>query len=411
MPPNRRYGPRWLQSLLLLLAVAGASFAWASAATDLPVATASGTSFGADPPRIGVVTMEPGNEFWERFGHDAIVVEDGDAVSYNFGFFDMSEPGFVRNFIRGHMRYYLVALPLADDLESYRYEGRGVTVQWLDLDPSQARELAQALAFNARPENARYRYDYYADNCSTRVRDALDRALGGELRKQLTGRSQGNTYRSESVRLAWPAKWMAFGFHLGMSGYGDRPLSRWDEAFIPMRLRDSLREVRRSDGRPLVSSEQALLPHKLQLPPSEMPRWRAVALFAGLAAALAIAWLGKRRPRLIAALAMPYWLVSGIAGVVMLYLWAATAHVAAHGNENILVLSPLCLLLLPGGWHCLRGRPAPRWFRRLLWVVAASAAIAGFLKFLPFRPQENVEWVLLFLPMHLALARTFDPKP
>ena len=403
MPPNRRSGSSWLHALLLLLASS-----WASVAAALPAAT--GTPFGVDPPRIGVITMEPGNEFWERFGHDAIVVQGADAVSYNFGFFDMSEPGFVANFIRGHMRYYLVALPLADDLASYRAAGRGVTVQWLDLDPSQARELAQALAVNARPENARYRYDYYADNCSTRVRDALDRALGGQLRKQLTGRSQGNTYRSESVRLAWPAKWMAFGFHLGMSGYGDRPLSRWDEAFIPMRLRDSLREVRRSDGRPLVSTEQVLLPHKLQLPPAELPRWRTVALFAGLAAALATAWLGRRRPRLVAALAMPYWLVSGTAGVVMLYLWAATAHIAGHGNENILVLSPLCLLLLPGAWQVLRGRAAPRWFKTLLWMVAASAAIAGFLKFLPFRPQENVEWVLLFLPMHLALARTFDPK-
>jgi hypothetical protein len=154
-----------------------------------------------------------------------------------------------------------------------------------------------------------------------------------------------------------------------------------------------------------------LLPHLLQLPPEELPGWKTAALFIGLAAALATAWLGRRRPRLVAALAMPYWLVCGLAGVVMLYLWAATAHVAGHGNENILVLSPLCLPLLPGGWQCLRGRPAPRWFRIVLWVVAASAAIAGFLKFLPFRPQENVEWVLLFLPMHLALARTFDPKP
>ena len=406
MPPSRRSGRGWLHVLSFLLA-----FGCASAAAAMPVASAAGSPLGVHAPRIGVVTMEPGNEFWERFGHDAIVVENGDAVSYNFGFFDMSEPGFVRNFIRGHMRYYLVALPLADDLASYRDNGRGVTVQWLDLDPTQARGLEQALAVNARPENARYRYDYYADNCSTRVRDALDRATGGELRKQLAGRSQGNTYRSESVRLAWPAKWMAFGFHLGMSGYGDRPLSRWEEAFIPMRLRDSLREVRRSDGRPLVSSEQVLLPHKLQLPPGELPRWRTLALFGGLAAALAIAWLGRRRPRLVAALAMPYWLVSGTAGLVMLYLWAATAHVAAHGNENILVLSPLCLLLLAGGWQVLRGRAAPRWFKTLLWAVAASAAIAGFLKFLPFRPQENVEWVLLFLPMHLALARTFDPKP
>ena len=401
MPPNRRFAGHWLQALVLLMALGCANLA----------AAAGATPFGVDAPRIGIITMEPGDEFWERFGHDAIVVQRGDAVSYNFGFFDMSEPGFVRNFIRGYMRYYLVALPLAEDLDSYRREGRGVTVQWLDLDPAQALQLADSLAVNARPENARYRYDYYADNCSTRVRDALDRALGGSLRAQLTGRSQGNTYRSESVRLAWPAKWMAFGFHLGMSGYGDRPLSRWEEAFIPMRLRDSLREVKRSDGRPLVSAEAALLPHRIAMPPEEMPRWRTQALFVGLLAGLGIAWLGKRRPRVVAALAIPFWMVTGLAGSAMVYLWAATAHVAGHGNENILVLSPLCLLLLPGAWQALRARPTARWFRRLLWVVAASAAIAGFLKFLPFRPQENVEWVLLFLPLHLALARTFDPKP
>ena len=74
-------------------------------------------------PRIGVMTMQPGEVFWERFGHDAIIVDDparGGAVSYNFGFFDMAEPDFVQNFVRGRMRYALVALPLEQDLEIYR---------------------------------------------------------------------------------------------------------------------------------------------------------------------------------------------------------------------------------------------------------------------------------------------------
>jgi hypothetical protein len=396
MPWTNRVATAWLLACLLLV---------------LPMAARAAAP--VDPaPRIGVVTMEPGDLFWERFGHDAIVVDrgGGDATSYNFGFFDLGVPGFVPNFIRGKMLYYLVALPLAQDLSSYQAEGRGVSVQWLDLDPAQARKLEGLLAENARPENARYRYDYYSDNCSTRVRDALDKALDGQLKAQLTGRSQGNTYRSESVRLAWPAKWMAFGFHVGMSGYGDRPLSRWEEAFIPMRLRDSLREAKRADGRPLVAREQQLLPHRISRPPAELPRWRVPALFIGLAAGLALAWLGRRKPRLVAAIALPFWLVAGLAGTLMLYLWIGTAHVAGHGNENLLVLSPLCLLLLPGGWQRLRGRVASKRFRTLLWVVAASAAIAGFLKFLPFMVQENVEWVLLFLPVHLALARALDPR-
>ena len=367
----------------------------------------------AAPLRAGVMTMEPGSEFWERFGHDAIVIEDpasGQAVSYNYGFFDMDEPGFVGNFVRGRMRYQLVALPLEYDLQSYRDEGRGVTMQWLDLTPAQTQALAAALAENARPENARYDYDYFTANCATRVRDRLDEALGGLLREQLSGRSQGNSYRGESVRLAWPAPWMAFGFHLGLGGAADRPLSRWDEAFIPMRLRDSLREVRLADGRPLVAREEPLLPMRLPEPPADMPPWKVPALFAGLALAIGASWLGARRPRLLAALALPFWTAAGALGGVMAFLWLGTAHRFAYGNENLLLLSPLALLLLPDGWRVARGRVASRWFARLLWTLAGLAAVAGFLKFLPFRPQQNVEWVLLLLPLHLALARRFAPR-
>src|SRR5690606_12285945 len=245
----------------------------------------------AAAPRIGVLTMQPGEVFFERFGHDAIVVADpasGEAVSYNFGYFDPTEPDFVARFVRGEMMYMLVALPLEQDLEQYRQSGRGVTLQWLDLEPEQARALAASLAERARPENARYRYDYFTANCATQVRDALDQALGGALRSQLAGRSRGNTYRSEAVRLARPAPWMWLGFDLGLGRYADRPLSRWEEAFVPMRLADSLREARRADGRPLVLSEHELLPHLIAPEPVERPRRVWPWLLAGLAGAAAI---------------------------------------------------------------------------------------------------------------------------
>ena len=80
----------------------------------------------SDAPRIGVVTMGPGDVFWERFGHDAIVVDDGapaGPTSCNFGFFDLAEDGFIGRFVRGEMEYMLVALPLEDDLRYYREVG------------------------------------------------------------------------------------------------------------------------------------------------------------------------------------------------------------------------------------------------------------------------------------------------
>ncbi len=390
---------RHLAAPLLWLALLGLALLWPA------LALAS--------PRIGVVTMEPGGIFFERFGHNAILVQDDDAgtaTSYNFGYFDMDEPGFFGNFVRGHMRYWLVALPLDDDLARYAQTGRGVGVQWLQLTPETATALAATLAGNARPENAQYRYDYFTSNCSTKVRDAIDQALGGALQPQLSGRSQGNTYRSESVRLASPAPWMALGFHLGLGGYADRPLSRWDESFIPMRLRDALREVKLADGRPLVASEQTLLPHLVAPAPAEAPRLRTPAFFAGVALAILALWSARRAPRALAAGALVFWTFAGLAGIVMALIWLATEHVAGHGNENLLLLSPLCLGLLPGGWAKLRGREPSARFRWLLWAVAGGAAVAGFLRFLPFLPQENVEWVLLLLPLHWALLRAMDPK-
>lgn len=357
-------------------------------------------------PRIGVMTMQPGEIFWERFGHDAIVVADpdtGEALSYNYGFFDPGEPGFLGRFVRGEMQYMLVALPLWDDLAIYREEGRGVSIQWLDLSDAQADELAAALAVAARPENARYRYDYFTQNCSTKVRDAIDEALGGQLHQQIAGRSRGNTYRSEAVRLASPAPWMWLGFDIGLSRHADRQLSRWEEAFVPMRLADSLGEARLADGRPLVLATEQLLPHRLPPEPAETPRPWWPWLLAGLGVAAALLLLGRWRPRLLAALGSVFWLGSGLLGVLLLYLWLGTEHRFAWANENLLLLNPLALALLPGGWQLMAGRAPGPWFRRLLRIVTLVAVGALLLKWVLLFSQVNESWIALLLPVHLAL--------
>jgi hypothetical protein len=357
-------------------------------------------------PRIGVMTMQPGKIFFERFGHDAIVVEDpatGAALSYNYGFFDPSEPGFLGRFIRGRMEYMLVALPLEQDLASYREEGRGVSIQWLDLTPEQATRLSAALAEAARPENARYRYDYFTANCATKVRDAIDAALDGQLHHQIAGRSRGNTYRSEAVRLASPAPWMWLGFDIGLSRHADQQLSRWEEAFVPMRLADSLDEVRLADGRPLVASERVLLPHRIAPAPAEAPRPWWPWLLAGMAAAVAFLWLARSRPRLAGAAAAVVWLACGLLGMLLLYLWLGTEHRFAWANENLLLFDPLCLLLLPGAWRIAGGRPPGAGFQRLLATVAAAAVGALLLKWVLLFSQVNQPWVALLLPLHLTL--------
>ncbi len=382
---------RFVLGLLLAL--------FAVAASASPLGPAHGL-------RIGVMTMQPGEIFWERFGHDALVVDDpsgGEPISYNFGFFDPSEPDFVPRFVRGEMRYQLVALPLREDLAYYRNVGRGVSIQWLNLTPQQAMQLSDALAVNAQPEHSYYRYQYFTDNCATRVRDAVDRALGGALKRQLSARSRGNTFRSEAVRLASPATLMWLGFDIGLGPFADVPLSRWQEAFVPMRLADSLHEATTSDGRPLVAESQTLLPQRIAPEPAEFLRPWWPWLLSGVAIALGLSWLGRAAPRALAVVALPIWTVAGLLGGLSLFIWLGTAHNAGWANQNLLLFNPLCLLLLHGGWRIARGHPAGAWFRRWLGIVAACAVIAWIMRWLPFPEQDNTHWIALLLPVHLAL--------
>lgn len=403
-PPLNRWSLCRLLFVLSLMAMASLPFGALAAQDAAPVSDAPASVAAA--PRIGVVTMQPGEIFFERFGHDALVVVDpvtGDATSYNFGYFDPSESDFIGNFVRGDMMYYLVALPLGQDLSYYQESGRGASVQWLDLTPGQAHALAASLAERAKPENARYHYDYYTANCATMVRDAIDGALGGGLHSQLSGRSRGNTYRSESVRLASPSPWMWLGFDIGLGPFADQPLSRWQEAFVPMRLADALRQARNSEGRPLVQAEQELLPHRIAPEPAESPRRWWPWLLCGLIAAAGVVALRRRR-RLLGGLALPFWLFCGIGGALLTYLWGFSAHQAAWANRNLLQLSPLCLLLLPGAITLQRGRVPRAWFRGVLWAVAGLSLLGLVLHWLTLQAQYNLQWIVLLLPIHVALA-------
>ncbi|TNW19973.1 lipoprotein N-acyltransferase Lnb domain-containing protein [Xylella fastidiosa] len=324
--------------------------------------------------------MQPGQLFFEHFGHDAIIVADpisGQSLSYNFGYFDPLEPDFLRRVIRGEMLYYLISLPLEEDLDEYLNTGRSITIQWLDLPPEQATTLAQTLEIRSQPEYARYHYDLITANCATMLRDSLDQAMGGTLKTQLTQHTHRNTYRSEVIRLASPTPWMWLGLDLVMGPYADQPLSPWEESFIPMRLAQHLTQVHNSAGRPLVQQTQIILPH---------------------------------HPRRLTLLALPFWLICTLGGLLLIYLWGFTIHQAAWANHNLLLLNPLSLLLIVGGIAWLCGRTPGRCFDLLLWSNAAASLAALLTYWLPAYTQHNLPWIGLLLPNHLTLAWTLHRR-
>jgi hypothetical protein len=178
-----------------------------------------------------------------------------------------------------------------------------------------------------------------------------------------------------------------------------------------MRLADGLRALRHPDGRPLVVGELELLPHRLAPEPAPEARpWWPHAM-AGLALAGLLVGVARRRPAAVAAAALPFWLVAGVLGLLLVFLWGFTAHWSAWANQNLLLLSPLCLALLPGGWRVARAREAGRAFRVLAGVVAVGALVAALLHALPAPRQDNLRWIALLLPVHAALAFAFLRRP
>lgn len=392
---------RWLFGAWLLLACAAAP------AQEAPP---SGLE-------ISLLTIGPGEAYWERFGHNALVVRDrasGLATSYNYGTFDFEEDDFLVNFARGRMTYQAFAMDADDDIDWYSAQGRSVVEQRLRLDDTQALALAQFLDWNAEPENARYRYEYFTSNCSTRVRDALDAALGGALKAQLTAPSRGYTYRMLTDALMSPRPWLMAVLDAGLGPYADQRLSFWEDSFIPMQLMDHLREVNvpGPDGTslPLVTAERVISFGRLPPPPALPPDLRWPFFIAGLALAAALLFLAARRRSTVArqafaAMAVTIAAVCALVGIVLLLLWFGTEHRPAWANENLLVLNPLCLLLLPAWWRARHEswdglKPA----RVIAMLIAVLAGLALFVKILPWFPQANLPWILLLLPVHAALA-------
>jgi hypothetical protein len=304
---------------------------------------------------------------------------------------------------------------IAETLAKYRYFNRSVWVQELDLTPAERLAVRDFITWNARPENRNYRYDYYLDNCSTRVRDLIDRAVGGQLKQATETRLTNTTYRFHTQRALQFDRAVALGTNIGLGEVADRRLSEWEESFLPARLQEHVRhvQIRSADGstRPLVKREQQLFaanrPPEPTAAPSEMVRnlaiGLAIAVLLGVLARGASA--GTRAGRIgFTTLATIWAALNGILGVILIVGWTATRHIFMARNENLLQFDVLSLglaVVLPLAITRARGAAAAR---KLSVVVAAIALVGFVMQVLPWFNQVNGEVIALTLPAHLALA-------
>ncbi|WP_232820951.1 DUF4105 domain-containing protein [Dyella sp. C11] len=360
---------------------------------------------------VSLITYGPGDTYWERFGHDAIELRDtvsGEAVTFNYGVFDFDESGFLLNFARGQMHYLMDAEPSDVDQQYYTQVGRSVTRQHLAFTAAQAADLRDYLLWNLQPENVRYEYDYYMRNCATRVRDALDKALGGIIKPQLESRVGGMTFRQQTARLMSQQAWLMLILDLGLGPYADQPLSAWQEAFLPMELQHEINHVTVTDAdghaHPLVLDEKVLSPNRLDAPPATAPDLRPPLALAGLLFAVVLFATYRFAPIVYALLGSLYLVLAGLVGIALLVLWTLTTHHSAWANANLLLFNPLAFLLLPALWRSRKQLAASRYANAVIAIQLLAILAACLLHLLPGVVQQNQPWLLFALPVWLVIA-------
>jgi hypothetical protein len=407
----RSRSARTLVALALVAGLAVATGDGSAQAPSVPPRDASSDSAGPGAGlQVFLMTMGPGARIEERFGHNAIWIRDsvsGQDLIYNFGMFDWEAPNFTWNFAMGRPEYWLDAWDLDLTMRVYDRAQRQVEIQELALPDAVKADLAARLAQNALPANRAYRYDYFLDNCSTRVRDVLDAVLGGALRRHTEGVAAEGTYRWHTQRSISNNPWLYLGILAGQGMRVDAPLDQWGEMFLPAKLQERVRELRVTDalGRdvPLVRREATILPHSTHSVEPTRPDWTWPLLGIGAALALLI---GSGALRGVAgaagrATAIAWSVLLGVGGVVLAFLWFVTDHVFSGNNLNLLLFTPLAFALT---WMLVRGTPGGTTERGAgpLAVFAVASVLVGGVLGLFNAEQQNRELAALMLLPSLA---------
>jgi hypothetical protein len=270
--------------------------------------------------------MGVGEDVFSAFGHAAICV---DGRCYNYGTADFRTPlPLTWDFIRGRALFWVSLLDEQSMVRFYRYADRTVWRQTLTLTPAQAEALAAALVASTDEKVKYYRYHHFNDNCTTRIRDLIDRATDGALKRDATSRTL-------SFR-----QWAREGFagHVGLLAVTELLLGRssdqvtdtWAAMFLPSEMRDMVQK--RLGAVPEVV-------YQSRRPPLTGARWLGHALFITVGALLAaLIWLaGRRWPR---ASLVPTALLLGLVALILDALFILSSFPELTRNEALLAFWP-----------------------------------------------------------------------
>ncbi len=354
----------------------------------------------SESAEISLLTINPGEELYLAFGHNSIRVKDPVNKidwAYNYGTFSFDVPNYYVKFVAGKLNYMLSVYPSIALINSYKEENRTIREQTLNLTYQQKQDVFKFLQTNRLPQNKYYLYDFFFDNCATRVRDVLEDELKNDLefaadyKDTLTHRDLLRPYLVEH-------HWSRFGIALILGSVIDDGTTLAETMFLPDYLEKAAANATINiDGKkmPFVKKYEVLF-IQTDVNTSVAKLFRPGFIFWSVfTLALVLLAVELKNKKMFLAFDFVYFLFIGLIGLILFFAWFFTDHTAVVKNWNLLWALPTHFFIV--FFFFLKNKPA---FLKYYFLVSGAIAIL----FLPFWSIIPQVFDLAFIPLLLTIS-------
>lgn len=326
---------------------------------------------------ISVITVGPGTSLNDAFGHNAFRIKDpayGIDVTYGYGEYDFDAPHFYLKFAQGKLNYLIGRIEFNRFYSFYVYQNRTMQEQVLNLSPSEKQRLFDFLQNNYKSENRRYLYDFFYDNCATKMRDVLEANTESDITFNTPDGFEPKTFRGLIHEHVNQNSWGSLGIDVALGSVIDKQATPYEHMFLPKYIFEFFGQATTKDSEKLVKASHTLYQKKEMGQTTSF--WSSPLFVFGLLS-LIMLWITytdfkkKTRNKLLDGFLFG---ITGIIGIFILLLWFATDHTATAQNYNLLWAFPLNLVLL---FHLFKKQPKP-WLRRYLKFLVIMLCLLTF---------------------------------
>lgn len=357
--------------------------------------------------KISLLICAPGDELYSYFGHAALRIQDPlyeKDIVFNYGMFDYMAPHFYWRFAKGETDYQLGVQRMSSFMQEYHEDHRKVIEYELMLTPPERESLYEALVENYKPENRIYRYNHFDDNCSTRLRDQLEKAVDGKIKYDTSG-DERLSFRNLIDRYVPENSWSSLGIKLALGMPTDRFANFSQKMFLPDYLGNDMERaqvIRGGIASPLTKPAQVIFdaPDFVRTFSTTSP---AVVILFFFVLVLALTFLERKKKKKFIWLDACIFMAFGIAGMILFFTTFISVMPSAKWNLNLIWAFPVHFLV---GilWMVPSMRPKLNWYVRLTAIVTTLFLISIY--FLP----QTFHWLVVPLCLIL-LMRTGDKLP